>query len=446
MHLRPDVRPDMKRPRLLRLQGSALALLAAVVPLPGQTAPAVLVQLAPGTVLRIQVDHRSRIKAGNHVFGHLTEPIYVRDHLVIPAGATVSGLVRGSLPAPKGVRTDMLLAGDFSKPQLPDVTFDRLMLPAINGQPAQTIPIQVTTVVRNATVVRIGTPAKKVGLFGRAGLAIKAQRDSVHETLRNGKTEYLEKYVLNQLPFHPQMIWTGDGFDGTLAAPAELAETHVAALEVAPFTGPPPTTPLHARLVTSLTSATAIKGQVVSAIITQPLFTDDGKQLLVPEGTAVDGIVVQAEPARRYAHNGKLRFTFRHLQLGAAGTSPVDIHGHLAAAETAAGEHVSLDEEGEAQASGGPQKYVEPALLALLAISSAPHDHDHDGSAAGGVVRGNGFGLIARVLAATSPSRVTTEVFAGYAFSKSVYKNFLAKGHEVTFPADTRVQISLTER
>ena len=236
------------------------------------------------------------------------------------------------------------------------------------------------------------------------------------------------------------------GFDGSLLEPAKLADTHQAAIVVAPFTGPLPTSPLHARLLTPLTSATASKGEIVTAVITQPLFSDDGQRLLVPEGTELSGTVVQAEPARRYAHNGRLRFTFQHLQLGESGTSPIEIHGHLAAAETSGKEHVSLDEEGEATASGGPEKYAEPAILAVLAIASVPDDRDTGGASAGGLVTGNGFGLIARILSATSSSRVTAEVFAGYALSKSIYKNFLAKGHEVTFPADTRVQISLTER
>ena len=134
--------------------------------------------LPPGTVLRIEVDHRTRIKQGKRVFGHITEPIYLHDHLLVPAGSKVSGFVQGSLPAAKGLRTEMLLAGDFSKPHLPNVIFNELAVPAANGQPSQLITVRASTVVRNAAIVKIGGSSKRVGLVGKARQAISAQRDS----------------------------------------------------------------------------------------------------------------------------------------------------------------------------------------------------------------------------------------------------------------------------
>lgn len=36
--------------------------------------------------------------------------------------------------------------------------------------------------------------------------------------------------------------------------------------------------------------------------------------------------------------------------------------------------------------------------------------------------------------------------FACYSLAKSLYLNFLDKGHDTTFPHDTEVQVTLSER
>jgi hypothetical protein len=43
--------------------------------------------LQPGTALRVELDKRVRIRPGAKVSGHLTQPIYLVDHQVVPAGA-----------------------------------------------------------------------------------------------------------------------------------------------------------------------------------------------------------------------------------------------------------------------------------------------------------------------------------------------------------------------
>ena len=209
---------------------------------------------------------------------------------------------------------------------------------------------------------------------------------------------------------------------------------------------------MHARLLAPLTSQTAKRGDPVEAIITQPLLSPDRTHLLVPEGTHLHGIIVQTKAARSLGRNGDLRFAFRNLDLPTTdGTvMTTEIHGRLSAAETAPGQHVTLDEEGEAKATDGPGKYAEPILLGVLAHAAG--DDDHHGADGGGVgpgaqtVASNGFGLIARVVALSTQNTQALQGFAYYSLAKSLYFNFVAKGHDTTFPHDTEIQVTLSER
>lgn len=207
---------------------------------------------------------------------------------------------------------------------------------------------------------------------------------------------------------------------------------------------------LHARLITSLSSATAKRGDAIAAIITQPMLAPDRPRLLVPEGTHLFGKVMYAKPARRFGRNGSLRFSFNRLDLPSAERRQVlQIHGQISAAETAPGEHVSMDEEGQTQANDGPEKFAEPLLLLVLAANASPdHGHHHATSADSGTATtsSNGFGLIARIIALSTRNTSVIQGFAYFALAKSLHYHFIAKGHETTFPHDTEVQVTLSER
>lgn len=84
-----------------------------------------------------------------------------------------------------------------------------------------------------------------------------------------------------------------DGFDGTVNASVMLSDTSPAPIPLACYNGVLPTSVLHARLTSPLSSADAVKGASVDAVVTQPLFSANGTELLVEEGTRLQGTVVQ---------------------------------------------------------------------------------------------------------------------------------------------------------
>jgi hypothetical protein len=408
------------------------------------------VTLPPATAFRVQLDHRVRSHVGATVAGHLTEPVYLVDHEVIPAGSLISGSIRGTHPGSKSIRIRRLLAADFTPPRLPDVVFDSITLPAIGNQGGRVIAIEASAVQTDANVLTLGTKKQKQSIKSQIGSYIKQRKEEASEGLKQHKVgEIIEKWAVGQLPYHPEILWSDTRFNADLAMAATIPDTSHPVLVTEDLRGRLPEGTLHARLVSPLTSETAKKGDQVDAIITRPLLSPEGARLLVPEGTHLHGVVVQTKAARRWGHNGDLRFAFRNLDLPTADGSshPTEIHGRLSAAETSGGQHVSIDEEGQAKASDGPAKFAEPALLGVLALAGGPDD-EHPGTAVPGAAgfSSNGFGLVARVISLSTRNTSVIQGFAYYSLAKSVYFHFIAKGHDTTFPHDTEIEVTLSER
>ena len=125
-------------------------------------------------------------------------------------------------------------------------------------------------------------------------------------------------------------------------------------------------------------------------------------------------------------------------------TTPID--GQLHSIDAMSGENVELDSEGGAHAQPDKGRFLAPVVLAVLGAAG----HDDDGRGLDNPVRqgvaSNGFGLPVRVLAATVSSPWVASSFAGFAFSKSIYKRWIARGHQVTFPQHTEMTIDLGRR
>jgi hypothetical protein len=81
-------------------------------------------------------------------------------------------------------------------------------------------------------------------------------------------------------------------------------------------------------------------------------------------------------------------------------------------------------------------------VLAAMAAAST----DDDGGIARQGVTSNGFGLVARVVTMAAASRNASTGFAAFATAKSIYRRYIARGHEVSFPANTEMAIDLSKR
>lgn len=408
------------------------------------------VTLQPGTALRIELDKSVRIRAGATVTGHLTQPVYLVDHEVVPVGTLVSGTIRSTHAGKRKDHVRRLLAADVTPLRLPDVVFETMTIPPTGHAAESRIAMDAPAEQTNASALTLGVKPKQRSLAQQAGDRIGQAKQEVSDTLKGHHYwEIVQKWAIGQLPYHPEILWRKARFNADLAAPVVVPDPPHVTLPVEELHGGLPEGTINARLVTSLSSGSAKRGDAVDAIVTKPLLTPDGTKLLVPEGTHLLGKVVQVKPASRFGRNGGLRFSFSHLALPDTHVAqgPFDIHGTLSAAETAPGERISLDEEGAAKANDSMTKYGEPALLAILAAGAAP-DGEHPGTAAPGAAAysSNGFGLIARIVSLSTRDTNVIQGFAYYSLAKSLYFNFLDKGKETTFAHDTEVQVTLSER
>ena len=416
---------------LLRLAILPLSLLSVMGS--AQSLPAPETALPVGVPLRIRITHTAHLRIGTPVTGVLTEPVYLHDHLVLPRDTTVLGVVAGFAHVDRKLRTQALLNGDVTPLHDPVVDFNRLQLPGSSQQ----ISISSRGVIRDTQLVRFVLRRNRPTYIQQAEDMARAQIKSVHDTfLTPGRTDRALRLLYSQLPYHPQRIWAGTGFIADLDAPLDLPSSHPAPAALASSASLNSIT-VSARLITPLDSRTSKAGDTVTATITRPVFDSD-HNLLVPEGATLEGVVTRAKPARRLGRNGELRFGFRGLA-DEAGTTTVD--GNVTGAAGAKAENLTVDDEGNVRANPDKGKVLAPLLLAYTAALGA----DDDGGVGQSVVGSNGFGLVARLIAFSNNKNVSAG-FGMYALAKSVYFRYIDRGHQVTFPRDTEVEVQLVSR
>ena len=388
-----------------------------------------------GVPLRIEVDHRYRVHAGTTIQGHLIAPVFSVDHQVLPVNTRVSGTILGNHRAPEPSRVHEIVDGEFVPPTVADIRFQTLRLPD-----GTTLSIETSVVQRDADVVKMTASKKRPGLRQQASEQIENRKREILDTIHHPNLgDRLEKWIYAQLPWSPPTIWTGTQYDAQLTRPLVIAGTPPTPLPQAEVQGTP-TGVVDARLTTGLDSATDRHGAPVTAVLTRPLLTPDGKQLLFPEGTEMQGIVTLVQKARWFGRNGRLRFTFRSIGSSETATA---VHGQMAAAEAGSGEHLKINEEGTAAASSGPGKYLAPMFLGVMVTRTYSDDAAKPGNNA---VVSNTFGFVARIAAAAAANPAVGRGFAYFALSKSIYYRWIARGHEIQFPKDTRLEIQLNER
>jgi hypothetical protein len=99
---------------------------------------------------------------------------------------------------------------------------------------------------------------------------------------------------------------------------------------------------------------------------------------------------------------------------------------------------LQLDAEGGVQSKSRKGAAV-PLALTFLAGRAL----DDDGSLAGNsAVASNGFGIVGRVVGIVASSRNLSAGIGFYAAALSFYERWVARGHDVTFPRDTRIEVT----
>ena len=450
---------------LTRVCAPALVLaLVTAAPVRAAGQDAIELVIKAGRPLQVALDQRLAVKrVGQPVTGTLVEPVYAYDRLVVPAGTKVRGHVQRLTNPGKAARLQAMLGGDFSPHRQIVLTFDTLMFGDGREIPIQTL---VTGGLAHVTrqVAGAATESKKTGKVARAKdeveqrtrEAIAAARQKASDTMaaitQPGKMERLKDAAIQRLPYHPQFLNKGTVYAADLTAPVPFGPGTPTA-SAPSGTAPAPASVLTARLVTPLDSAKTPRGTVVEAVVTEPVFSAD-HHLILPEGTTLTGEVTFAAQPRRFRRNGQFRFLFE--QVHALDQESAQLLASLYSVQASADDNVVIDDEGGASVTNPKTRFIAPVLAALAlrgAIGRGRHvDNDGDANdvagapATGGVgSRGLGgflgFGAIGAVVSQFSPPVAIAVGAVGVA--RTVYTNVLGKGPDVSFPADTPIQVRL---
>lgn len=422
-------------------------------PAPPQARPTTIDLVAPeGTPLRVSLSKKVRIRnVGAPVTARVLEPVYLFDRIVVPKGSVLTGKVIEIHPVPKLVRTEAILNGNFTPLKTAKIEFDTLILK--NG-----VRMTLDTRVQPGTqdVIRLVTQqsGKHPSLVEQAKQAIDQRwKSAIDEVKAPGKLHRLKQMAISELPYQRQYLHAGSVFDAVLAQPLDFGRATISPKESADEGQiPPDGTVVEARLLTALSSATTVKGAPVEAVVTKPLFSAKDKGvLLLPQGTQLEGDVVQARPARSWDRNGRLRFVIRKMELPSGTWDRVD--ASVEGLEVGRTADLKLDSEGGASVTKSKKRYLTTALSLAIAATTVVGDGDEHmgdvkqgigGGSAGsnGLAGGSGFRLVGLVLGAGVHSRAFASVLGFYGAARSVYFHFIARGREVELAKNTPMEIA----
>jgi hypothetical protein len=186
--------------------------------------------------------------------------------------------------------------------------------------------------------------------------------------------------------------------------------------------------------------------------MSQPLL-DNERHLILPQGSRLEGTVVQVQPARRMKKNGQLRIAFQQL-------IPPDgiaekVEATLEGVQSGKDANVRLDSEGGAEATTPKTRYLATAVSLTLAATSAgrggndvDNGVDHIKANTGAQVAGgvNGFKVVGMVLGLAVHSRALGYAMGAYGAGVSLYSHFMARGNQVVFPKNTAMEVGIGTR
>ena len=440
-------------------------LFAAIVPCPSR-AQTVHVTIPPSTPLAVELRRHVPMKAGEQIEGRLLYPIYAANHVGIPADSLLRGTVV-RLDSDHHRRVHSRLRGDFTPFHIPVIRFDEVVMPDGSIQ-----PIVALNAADGAPILRLAAPAaKSKSSFISREVALAKQRFKEQAAVFTapGRTDRLVQFVYQQLPYHPERIESGTSWTVELAQPLELEQKATPASystkakdlppdpvtqrrsdqpakeksDAAPLPSADPSPDqerawrLRAYLKQTISSANSQSGDPFQAVVAEPVFNAD-HSIAVPQGALLIGKITQAKRARSFGRNGKLRFNFRELKLPDGFSQQVE--GILTAANSNKSEDLQMDSEGAIQPKA-KNRVIVPLVLTLLAGRA----FDGDGSQIGNnTVAANGFGVVGRVVGIVASSRNVAAGIGFYGAALAFYDRWLARGHDVIFVKDTRIEVTTT--
>jgi hypothetical protein len=389
------------------------------------------VTVPAGTLLRVEVSRRGRLRQGGEVQARLLEPIYAENRLVVASGALLQGTIVETRPASRSKRLNAKLRGDFTPLREPVIQWT--LLSRADGT-EYALAAESTTSAGGTLYFRTAPP-QRVSFSRRVWETMAGRKNKqVHTDEVPHKGERLQKYLWSQIPLHPQYLEQGMRYEMKLTDDLQVAARALPAA-MTDVSQPRPLQEavwVYSRLQTGLDSATAQPGDPVEAVVTAPVH-DEQNRLVLPQNSVLHGKVLSAEPSRRWGHNGTLRFVFHQVSWPAGFTQKVEAAPVAVGSSPAA--KMAIDQEGGV-ARQNEHSLAAPLLMGLLAGSTLG---DEDAGRGKITASSNGFALIGRVVGLVSGSPYVGGSIGAVATARSIYRHWLAHGKETSFAPQTQI-------
>jgi hypothetical protein len=399
-----------------------------------------------GTPLPVQIDDHLPMRVGQAIDGQLIYPVYVDNNVVLPAKTIFHGTVV-DLHSNHSRRISARLHGDFTPFHIPDVRFDSIVL-----ADGTVVPIVTGTATDGAPICRLVAPPPRKGGYVRQqwDVGVQILRDKLTIITGPDKKDRALQFLYTQLPVHPERIekhtaWTVETSEPILLPAKDIfADTSALVQDPSKSSSSPKTGGdtwiIQAYLRDSLSSATSKVGESIRATVAEPIYNPD-HTIAVPEGATLVGAVTQAKPARSFGRGGALHFDFRKLVLPSGSQN---VQASLTGVDSAVGQNLALDSEGQAKPK--PQdKILVP--FTLLVLAARPLDDDGLGGPFGrNAVASNSLGVIGFIVGTAAGQRNIAAGIGYYGAAISIYERWIKRGRDVTFARDTRLVLQTTPR
>jgi hypothetical protein len=311
-----------------------------------------------GTVLRMEFSgpvNVAHLKPGCEITGQLVRPVYVYDRALIPAGSEVHAIVekveKQKAPEKKGImeRVESVRSLGLNRHNFYDVSLHTATVKLPSGAE---LPMDLRF-IRGGQEVRLqANDEGQMKAGGTTGKDLSQHAPGISQIakIKHGKHQ-VQEYR------HP--IAT---FEVERAARLELPPQP----EVPRATSRPVTIPNGTRaeflLLTELRASESKQGDTFQARLLEPIFQPDG-QLLVPEGSVLDGHIAKLQRPRRLSRAGSMYLVFDRLT--EPGGDSQKVAASLAGAELDKKTTVDMDPEGGLHGKGGAKNLAKRAALGV---------------------------------------------------------------------------------
>ncbi len=393
------------------------------------------IRLSAGTPIYVQLDRNYALRMGQAVQAHVSYPIYAGGQLALPLGTLITGHISALHPAVVERRAARW-NGDFTPLRHAEVIFDKITL--VGGA---TVNVDTLGADQGVQTLSISPTIHSHHSMIHTQLeAIKAEaKNSVRVFTGPDKADRFQQTLWHQLPWHPQRLNKSSEWSFELVTPVTIPGTIDDSTTItsgAKLTG---ARTLRAHLNRPISSNMDKQGAAIEATVLEPLYAEDGS-IEVPQGSILDGSITEVKAARWLGRNGKLRFAFKTVRYPEGFVQA--IAGTPNATSTDAEHALTMDAEGGVKPAP-KDRILRPLLSVYLANSALDQEASN---AALNATASNSFGLIGRIVGAAVGSPSVAAGIGYYAVAREVYSSWIARGRDVRFAQNTRIEIAVQPR